>query len=257
MQQEIDINCDLGESFGVYRYGADHELFPLASSVNVACGFHAGDPRIMRETIEAAAAFHVKIGAHVGFPDRLGFGRRMMDISPEDAYDYCLYQMGALEAFLKAARLPMSHLKLHGAFYMMAAVRSDVAGAVVQAVLRFNPQLAVYTLPDSELAVQAAGAGLTVVNEIFADRPYDADGVKMFGWTLQEVGGLQEIGSRVLRQLQDNRNAGPSGRVGTICVHSDTPDSPAIVRHVRSVLEQAGWTIGKAAAAAAATDLRP
>jgi UPF0271 protein len=250
MQQEIDINCDLGESFGVYRYGADHDLFPLASSVNVACGFHAGDPRIMRETIEAAAAFGVKIGAHVGFPDRLGFGRRMMDISPEDAYDYCLYQMGALEAFLKAGQLPMSHLKLHGAFYMMAAARPDLAGAVVKAVKRFNPQLAVYTLPDSELAVQAADAGLMVVNEFFADRPYDAEGVKMFGWTLQEVGGLEEIGSRVLRRLQQEQNEGQDGGTGTVCVHSDTPDSPAIVRHVRSVLEQAGWSIGKPVPAA-------
>lgn len=245
MQQEIDINCDLGESFGVYRYGADPELFPLASSVNVACGFHAGDPRIMRETIEAAASFGVRIGAHVGLPDRLGFGRRMMDISPEDAYDYCLYQMGALEAFLKAARLPMSHLKLHGAFYMMAAARPELAGAVVKAVTKFNPDLDVYTLPDSELAVQAADAGLTVMNEFFADRPYDANGVKMFGWTLQEVGGLEEIGSRVLSHLQEDRNASLTGRTGTICIHSDTADSPAIARHVRSVLEQSGWTIGK------------
>jgi UPF0271 protein len=254
MQQEIDINCDLGESYGIYRYGADRELFPLASSVNVACGFHAGDPRVMRETIEAAASRDVRIGAHIGLPDRLGFGRRMMQVSPEDVYDYCLYQIGALDGFLRAYKVPMTHIKLHGALYMMAAEQPALADATVKAVARYNPQLEVYAMRGSELALSAIRAGLSVAHEIFADRPYDGSVVKMFGWTMEEVGEPQDIANRVLHMLGHDNQHADSIHVDTVCVHSDTPGAPAIVSHVRSCLENAGWTIGRTHAALTASD---
>lgn len=246
MKKEIDINCDLGESYGVYRYGADNELFPHVSSVNIACGFHAGDPHIMKRTVEMATAYGVRIGAHVGLPDRIGFGRRIMQVSSAEMYDYIMYQLGALDAFLRPVGLAMSHLKLHGALYMMAAERADLAQATVEAVNAFNPALDIYTLPGSSLARLAQEAKLSVVQELFADRPYGPEGVIMFGWSLKDIGTPAEASERVMRMLGNPDDGSlPTTRPDTVCVHSDTPGAVSIVQSVRDALLNGGWTIGR------------
>lgn len=233
--REIDLNCDMGESFGVYQYGADKEIMPFISSANVACGFHAGDPHIMRETVEMASAYGVRVGAHVGFPDLLGFGRRKLEVNAQEVYEYVLYQLGALDAFLRAANLSMSHIKLHGALYMMAQERRDLADATVKAVLDYNAKLEVYTLPHSELALSCRASNLVNVNELFADRPYNENGVKMFGWTLEEIGSPSDISERILGQLDHP--------ISSICVHSDTPGAPLIMKSIREKLTQSGYVI--------------
>jgi 5-oxoprolinase (ATP-hydrolysing) subunit A len=241
--RRVDLNCDLGESFGVYRYGEDTALMPLISSANIACGFHAGDPHIIRESVQLASEHGVKIGAHIGFPDRLGFGRREIAITPEQAYDYILYQLGALDAFLKAERLYMTHMKLHGAFYMMAAARKDIAESTIKAVQSYDRSLDIFCLPHSELAVLALESGLNIKTEYFADRPYSGSKVRMFGWSLEDLGSLNDLSERALSALEESRSSIP---IDTICVHSDTPGSPAIMKAIREKLVSSGWTIGAA-----------
>ncbi|MGI8387254.1 LamB/YcsF family protein [Robertmurraya sp. P23] len=234
----IDLNCDMGESFGLYKYGADEELMPLISSANIACGFHAGDPHVMRESVELATQYGVRVGAHVGLPDRLGFGRREMKVKPQEIYDYTLYQLGALAGFLQKSNTSLSHIKPHGALYMMTSENRELAEVTVEAVLDFNREIEIYTLPNSELYYAAKEAKLNVVSEYFADRPYVNNYVKMFGWTLEEIGQPNTMAKRALRLLEESP-------VETICVHSDTPNAPAIMRSVREALLENGWLIGR------------
>lgn len=235
----FDLNCDLGESFGVYRYGADEAVMPLVTSANVACGAHAGDPRTMRTSVELAARHGVAVGAHVGLPDREGFGRRMIAVTPEEVHDLCLAQMGALSAFTRAAGVPLAHLKLHGALYMMAMDDAEPADAVCRAVLAFDAGLRVVALPASALASAARRHGLTLVEEFFADRPYRDGKVAMFGWTPDELGAPEAAGDRVERMLTDPT----CSSVATICVHSDTPGAPALLRAVGERLHRLGCDV--------------
>ncbi|GMK43463.1 LamB/YcsF family protein [Paenibacillus glycanilyticus] len=230
----VDLNCDMGESFGIYKYGADQEMMPLITSANIACGFHAGDASIMRETVALAKAYGVRVGAHIGLPDKSGFGRRYMEMSPKEVYEISLYQLGALEAFLRAEDMEMAHVKLHGALYMMAAEDKKISDAFVQAVHAFQPSLQVYTLPGSQTAASAARMGLRVVNEYFADRPYPSGKVKMFGWTLGEIGSPAAISARVAAMLENPAYAD----IGTVCVHSDTPGAPTIMGAIRDQVTQ-------------------
>ncbi|MCM3631120.1 LamB/YcsF family protein [Paenibacillus glycanilyticus] len=232
--RKVDLNCDMGESFGIYQYGADQEMMPLITSANIACGFHGGDASVMRESVALAKAYGIRVGAHIGLPDRGGFGRRYMDMSPNEVYAITLYQLGALEAFLRAEERKMSHVKLHGALYMMAAEDKKLSDAFAQAVHAFQPSLRVYTLPDSETAASASRLGLPVVNEYFADRPYLSGKVKMFGWTLGEIGSPAAIAARVEAMLGDPAFAD----IGTVCVHSDTAGAPAIMSAIRDRMEQ-------------------
>ncbi|RSK53295.1 5-oxoprolinase subunit PxpA [Bacillus canaveralius] len=240
--RKIDLNCDMGESFGPYHYGADKELMPFISSANIACGFHAGDPGVMRETVELAAEYGVRIGAHIGFPDRLGFGRRKLDVNAREVYEYTLYQIGALDGFLKSTGLSMSHIKLHGALYMMASERDDLANATVKAVSAYNSNLEIYALPGSELAISGKTANLQIRHEFFADRPYIENKVKMFGWTLEEIGTPTDIAERTVRLLQ-REVVNSDSPVDTICVHSDTPGAPMITKCISDKLVNAGWLI--------------
>jgi len=242
LERKIDINCDLGESFGLYRYGADQEVMPLISSANVACGFHAGDPHVIRETVDLAVSCGVRIGAHIGFPDRLGFGRREIKVTPQEVYDYIIYQLGALDGFLKIANVTMSHIKLHGALYMMACEHKEISRETVRAVKEYNPKLEIYALPHSELAKQGKQEGLKVVNEFFADRPYNKKGVKMFDWSLEEIGSPTKVADNVLNVLEQDLVKGK--QIDTICVHGDTPNAPSILSAIRENLMEAGWCVG-------------
>lgn len=238
--RSIDLNADLGESYGTYRYGADEAMMPLITSANIACGFHAGDPLVIQTAVRLAHEHGVRIGAHVGLPDPLGFGRREMHISAADAYAYTLYQIGALDGFLRRDRIPMTHVKPHGALYMMAADNAVLAEGIARAVADFNPDLALYALPHSALAEAGETYRLTVVNEFFADRPYDGTKVTMFGWTYNQLGSPADAADRVAKMLANRQ----FDTVETICVHSDTQDAPVIMAEVRHRLIGDGHDVG-------------
>lgn len=228
----LDLNADMGESFGVYKYGEDDSLLDLVTSANIACGFHAGDPNTMLASVEKALARGVRIGAHVGLPDRLGFGRRYMAITRQDAYSYTVFQLSALDGFVRVSGGKMAHVKPHGALYMMACADNAVADGIVQAVAEYDSALAIYALPNSVLADSAHQGGLDVYPEFFADRPYKGTSVEMFGWTYDQIGGPTEAAQRVSAMLED-----PAfDAVRTVCVHSDTQGAPEIAKMVRGVL---------------------
>lgn len=234
MPERLDLNADLGESYGWYRFGVDTELMGLITSANVACGFHAGDSRTMRTTVELAVDNGVRVGAHMGLPDRLGFGRREIEISGQDAYDYSLHQIGALDAFVRRSGATLQHIKPHGALYMMASRDPEIADGIARAAAEHHPGIAVYALPGSALAKAADSYGLPVVGEFFADRPYVEGQVVMFGWTLEQVGPPEQVAARVATMLDSGAD------VGTVCVHTDTPDAVAMVSAVRAMLVARG-----------------
>jgi UPF0271 protein len=250
MAHRIDLNSDMGESFGLYTYGHDADMLPLVSSANVACGFHAGDPTVMRTTVAGAKAHKVRVGAHVGFPDRMGFGRCNMQIPPRKIKDHATYQLGALAAFVKAQGLELQHVKPHGALYMMALEDSAISQALVEAVADFDDTLMIYTIRDSATWQAARAKGLRAVAEFFADRPYHKDGqVKMFNWTLEEAGGdPKTLGERVISLITRGEISSFEGgtlamTAETVCVHSDTPGAPEILKAVRDALEGKHITI--------------
>lgn len=245
----VDFNADLGESFGLWRRGADDELMKVISSANVACGFHAGDPTVMRTAVWSAKREGVAVGAHPGFPDLLGFGRRNMDVPPREVGNYVLYQIGALAGFVRAAGLVVHHVKPHGALYTMALDDAALARAVAEAVADFDDRLPVYTLEGSEMWDAAQAAGLGAVPEFFADRPIHRDGsVVMFGWqelfdpTPEAVAARVEsvVTSGTVTSLEGD---GVTVTAATICVHSDTPGADEIGRAVKAAVERAGGTI--------------
>jgi UPF0271 protein len=247
MAQYIDVNCDMGESFGRYTLGRDEEVMPWITSANIACGFHGGDPHVMRRTVELALAHGVAVGVHPGLPDLLGFGRRVLDVSPQELKDYVHYQTGALWAFAKAAGTQLQHVKPHGIQYSMYERSPDLGRAAAEAVLQLEKNLILFALAGTSYEREAKKAGARVAGEGFADRAYAAD--------KQLVS--RKVGSRAL--ITDPQQAADQavmlaleGRVRThddklieikvqsICVHGDTPGSDKIVRAVRESLEKAG-----------------
>lgn len=223
----IDLNCDLGEGFGAYQIGNDDKILPFVSSVNIACGFHAGDPTVMRQTVEKALRNDVEIGAHPGFPDLIGFGRRMMRVSPEEVYDYVLYQIGALDGFIRAAGGSMHHVKPHGALYNMAAVDQEIADAIAKAIHNINPNLFLYGLANSRFVQAAKKYEVKLVQEAFADRTYQPDGT-LTSRTEENalIKGEEEAIKQVLQMVQEGNVQDVDGNhvsinAQTICIHGD------------------------------------
>jgi UPF0271 protein len=250
----VDINSDLGEGYGAWRMGDDDALLAVVTSANIACGFHAGDPQIMRRTVEVAAEHGVAVGAHVSFPDRQGFGRRDLDIRPADVTDDVTYQIGALDAFARAAGSRVSYVKPHGALYNRMMVDEDLASAVVGALARFDRGLLLLALPGSAAGAVAERAGVPVVAEGFADRAYTADGTLVpRGQDGAVVSDIHDVASRAVRMAVSQTVTAIDGSevalpVASLCVHGDTPDAVGIARAVRTALEQAGVPIGAFAA---------
>ncbi|MCL6581271.1 MAG: LamB/YcsF family protein [Firmicutes bacterium] len=244
----VDLNADLGESFGVWRLGHDEEMLALVTSANVACGFHAGDPVRMRETVRSAVRQRVRVGAHPGYPDLAGFGRRAMTLTHEEIVAALLYQVGALQAIAAAEGGEVAYVKPHGALYNQAEVDQAVAAAVAEGVRlagRGRP-LPLVGPSGSALEQAAAAAGLTFVPEVFADRAYDTRGRLVPrsrpGAVIREP---EEVASRVLDMVLRGEVATVEGtrlsvRAATICFHGDTPEAPTLVRTVRKALEAAG-----------------
>jgi 5-oxoprolinase (ATP-hydrolysing) subunit A len=250
----VDINSDLGEGYGAWRMGDDDALLAVVTSANIACGFHAGDPQIMRRTVEVAAEHGVAVGAHVSFPDRQGFGRRDLDIRPADVTDDVTYQIGALDAFARAAGSRVSYVKPHGALYNRMMVDEDLASAVVGALARFDRRLLLLALPGSAAGAVAERTGVPVVAEGFADRAYTADGTLVpRGQEGAVVSDIDDVASRAVRMAVSQTVTAIDGSevalpVASLCVHGDTPDAVGIARAVRTALEQAGVPIGAFAA---------
>lgn len=237
----VDLNADIGESAG-----NDELLLQSITSGNIACGFHAGDPSVMRRTVRLAAEAGVAIGAHPGFPDRAGFGRRETNARPDVIADLVLYQIGALSAIAKAEGLSLQHVKPHGALYNMSVRRKEIAEAVATSVASFDESLVLVGLPGSELLSAAKRLGLSVAAEGFADRSYEPDGTL----TPRDVAGsvlndAESVAARAVRMIGKGTVVARDGselkmRVDTICVHGDTPDAATLAAAVRSGLEAAG-----------------
>ncbi|MGQ9824292.1 MAG: LamB/YcsF family protein [Desulfotomaculales bacterium] len=249
MALKIDLNCDLGESFGAYRIGNDEEVIRHISSANVACGFHAGDPRVMERTVALAKKYGVAVGAHVGYPDLAGFGRREMRLSYEEARTDIIYQIGALFAFCRAARVPLCHVKPHGAMYNMANKEAFLARAIVDAISAVDGELLLFAQSGSLLAATARKAGLRVVSEVFADRAYREDGTLADRSTPGSViEDPQKALQRVLRMVFHGKVETINGqdisvKAQTICVHGDNPNSLALVVALREGLQAAGVAV--------------
>ncbi len=242
----VDLNSDLGESFGAYKIGCDKEVIAQVTSVNVACGWHAGDPLVMDQTIALAVENHAAVGAHPGFPDLLGFGRREMKVTPAEAYSYVLYQLGAFSAFAKKHGLPVQHLKAHGALYNMAGKDPELAEAICRAVKDFDPEIILLGLAGSRLPEAAESLGLRYASEVFADRAYEEDGTlvnrKKPGAVIEDESLAVE---RVLRMVKEGKVKSVTGkdvdvRADSICVHGDGPKAVAFTAKIRKALEDAG-----------------
>ncbi|MEY8561696.1 5-oxoprolinase subunit PxpA [Eggerthellaceae bacterium 3-80] len=245
----IDLNSDLGESFGRYTLGLDDQIIPLVSSVNIACGMHAGDPTVMRKTVELAACSHVAIGAHPGYPDLQGFGRRDMNLSPDEAYAYTVYQIGALQGFCAAQQTTLAHVKPHGQFYNKAAVDKALAEAIAQAVYDINPRLILVGLANSQLIKAGEALGLTCAQEFFADRNY-TDAGQLVPRTQPDalVASEKEAIERVIRAIKEGAVLSNTGKLieihaDTLCVHGDSPSALAFVQKIRLALEAEGIAI--------------
>ena len=241
----IDINSDLGESFGAWRMGDDAALLAIVSSANIACGFHAGDPDIMRGTVAMAVQHDVAIGAHVSLPDLQGFGRREMAVTPNEAYAMTLYQIGALQAFAQAAGTRLRHVKPHGALYNMAARDARLAAAIARAVHDFDPSLFLFGLANSALIDAGLAAGIPVAAEAFADRRYRADGSLQ---PRREPDAVIKEGDEAIAQAMAMAREGQvravdgsivSLQADTLCVHGDGEHAVAFARRLRAALEAA------------------
>jgi UPF0271 protein len=241
----VDLNCDMGESFGAYTIGADDAVFPFITSANVACGFHGGDPSVMRRTVAAAAHHGVAIGAHPGFADLAGFGRRNIDASPQEVYDLVVYQVGALAAFATAAGTRLQHVKAHGALYNMAAPRADLAEAIARAVRDVDRTLIFFGLPGSQLIAAGKAAGLRTACEAFADRNYMPDGSLVPRRRPDaHITNIDEAASRAVQMVRDGRVEAVTGeplaiQVDTICIHGDGPHAAELLTALRAAFAAA------------------
>lgn len=250
----IDLNCDVGEGFGAFPPPADDELVPLVSSVNVACGFHASDPRIMRRTVRLAKRHGVGVGAHPSFPDLVGFGRRMLAATPEEIEDDVVYQVGALLGCCRAEGVPLVHVKPHGALYNAGATDPSVARAIAAGVRAVDPSLWLVGLAGSALVREGRAAGLRCVEEAFADRGYAPDGTLLPrgrpGALLSDPAAVAERVSRLAREGVIRAADGTDLAVGarTVCVHGDTPGAVEVARAIRARLERDGVAVRSFAA---------
>jgi UPF0271 protein len=245
----IDLNSDLGESFGAWPMGQDEALMASITSANVACGFHAGDPGVMRQTVALARQHNVAVGAHPGFPDLVGFGRREMQATPRDVEDFVVYQVAALAGVAAAQGVRLQHVKAHGALYNQACRDRALADAIARGVAALDRSLLLFGLPGSELLRAGERAGLQVAAEIFADRAYEPDGSlasrRKPGAVIHDPALVVE---RAVKMARDRVVVATDGSLvrldaGTMCLHGDTPGSANLARAVREALEAAGVTV--------------
>lgn len=244
---QIDLNADMGESFGMYKLGNDEEFMRYITAANVACGFHAGDSTVMRKTVGYAKEHGVQVGAHPGLPDLQGFGRREMNLTPDEIYCDIMYQVGALKSFVQAAGLRLHHVKPHGSLYGMVHRREEVARAVCQAVKDIDPAVFLYIMKKGVVAGVAQEMGIRTVLELYADLGYDSQG----NLVITRHHGAHDpahTAQRVLSMVKDGKVKADDGTEisiegSSVCVHADTPGSLEIVEAVRRTLEDNGIVV--------------
>src|SRR3954470_8036023 len=245
----IDLNCDMGESYGAWKMGDDAGIMPLISSANIACGFHGGDPATIRRTVRLAVDHGVAIGAHPSLPDLQGFGRRVMKITPQDMYDLVVYQAGAVEAFARAAGAKLHHVKCHGALYNMAANDEGLSDAMARAVRDLGSEIFIYVLSRSKNYEIAKKLGVRTVGEVFADRGYSDDGTLA---PRDKAGGMIEDASQAVKQalamIEDGYVTSLSGKpipvaADTMCLHGDQPGAVAFAKALRKSFSERGISI--------------
>ncbi|MGP7818643.1 LamB/YcsF family protein [Niallia sp. 01092] len=245
----IDLNCDLGESFGAYKVGLDEEILSFVTSANIACGFHAGDPSVMRKTVKLALENGVAIGAHPGLPDLIGFGRRNMNISAQEAYDMVVYQIGALYGFVKSEGAKMQHVKPHGALYNMAAKSKELSEAIAEAVYKVDPELVLFGLSGSELVYVGERIGLQTAHEVFADRTYQLDGsLTSRNQPDALIQTNKQVISHVKRIVKEGKVKSQQGvdislKADTVCIHGDGAHALQYAKSIKESLEAAGISI--------------
>jgi UPF0271 protein len=249
---KIDLNSDVGESFGNYQLGLDEKIIPLISSANIACGFHAGDPTVMKRTIAIAKEYGVAPGAHPGFPDLMGFGRRKMDASLDEIKDYITYQMGALQAFAAARGMALQHVKPHGALYNMAVEDMEIWDAVAEVIAAVDSGLILFVMAGpwrQDLAAIGARHGIRIAFEFFGDRAYNPDGTlvsrKLPGAVIHDH---ELVAEKVLKMVKEGKVVCIDGTeielaAETICVHGDNPAALELVRNIRESLLEEGIEI--------------
>lgn len=249
MKLTIDLNCDMGESLGLWTMGQDADILPYVTSANIACGFHAGDPSTMRRTVQAAIKHDVALGAHPGLPDLVGFGRRAMAISPDDAYDLVVVQVGALAAVASSQGGHLHHVKAHGALYNLAVNNTELAKAVAQAVFDVNPQLILYALASSLQIDIARNLGLQVAQEVFCDRSYQSDGsLTPRSQPNAMITDPDLAVQQILTMLQHGKIISQQGtevqvQADTLCIHGDQPNAVLFASRIRHALQQQGVAV--------------
>jgi UPF0271 protein len=244
--KKIDMNSDMGESFGKYKLGNDEEIMKYITSANIACGFHAGDPHVLKYTIKLSKQTHTAVGAHPGLPDLIGFGRRAMDVTPDELYDYCVYQIGAAQAFCAALGVPLQHVKCHGILETMTTQRPELADAIAAAVKDVDSNLLYMTIAGTRLYRTCSKVGLRVAGEVYGDRAYNEDGTlvsrKLPGSLITDPEAVVE---RITQFLETS--AMPTYQGGTvkvdaqsICMHGDTPGAANLIKVLRETLDKRG-----------------
>lgn len=249
MKKKIDLNCDMGESFGAWVMGNDEKLMKLISSANIACGFHAGDASIMRKTAELALHNGIAIGAHPGFDDLQGFGRRNMQLSPQEVYDICVYQIGAMFGVVRALGGKLHHVKPHGALYNMAAKDKNLAKAIAEATKAIHPDLILYGLSGSFLIREAKAVGLKTASEVFADRTYQNDG-SLTPRSLPNalIESAEDAVNQVVMMVEENCVIATDGQkisleADTVCIHGDGKHALEFATELRKRLIEKGIEI--------------
>lgn len=245
----VDLNCDMGESFGNYKCGMDEEIVPHISSANCACGFHASDPMVMEKTVQLCKKSGVAVGAHPGFPDLVGFGRRQMKVSPDEVRTMVIYQVGALSAFCRASGVKLQHVKPHGAMYNMAGRDPAMALAICEGIYSVDPSLILLGLSGSELIRAAQKVGLRAAREVFADRAYEEDGSLV---ARTKPGAMitdeEEAIRRVITMVRDHKVVSITGKEievipDSICLHGDSPKAVIFAQKISAALKDAGVTV--------------
>ncbi len=246
MKGIVDLNSDIGESFGSYVLGLDEDVIKHVTSVNIACGWHAGDPLIMEHTLREAIKNNVAVGAHPGYPDLLGFGRRNMDISPKEARAYMIYQLGALMGFASANGIKLQHMKLHGAFYNTSSIKPELAEEIINGILDVDKDIILLALSGTYIAKRAQEKGLRVAQEVFADRAYNSDltlvNRKLPGAVIHDQNlAISRIKKMVLEGKVDTIDGQEIDIVAdSICVHGDNPEAVNFVKSIRESLISEG-----------------
>ncbi len=245
----IDLNCDMGENFGAWKMGNDEEMMAFISSANVAGGFHAGDPHVMRKTVDLTKQRGVAVGIHSGYRDLVGFGRRELDVTPQEIRDELIYQLGALREFARLRDMEVQHVKPHGALYMAAARDEDLSRAIVQAIQEADPGLLLYCMQSSVTYEIAEEMGQPVAREFFADRGYGDDGQIIFTRNVADKLDPVAVGDRVVRAVTEGKVESETGRdiemsADSVCVHGDTPGAVELAEAIARRMREGGVEIG-------------